>query len=382
MSLAPRSRVIFVVLFVLIAAVGCLPSALAQGEKLGLLRINRVDYPVQVPRSYSFAIRINVEYAFRDYFEIQAAIYEGPRGVLSHPLWTGEVERLFEVGERIYDVRLESPSTERQWTLTCYVFYRDASGLSYFTDNERGPGFSEVSIRVADNARLTLQTPHGSMPVYLDGSAYSTDKDGLFVRELKVLTEHTIAVPANVSMSQGWRAFFHSWNRTDDTNPKTLLITHDLTLTADFLDEFYLNVVSDHVDVKGAGWYPSGAIANFSAPSFAPSKSWDGFLGVRWRFVGWSGDVESFSPNESIVMDRPHRVAANWISDYEQIFYLIFAVAIAVCVASIFLVRRRVPRTGPAEPAGSPARTFCMFCGSDIDPNARFCSKCGKAQVS
>jgi len=254
--------------------------------------------------------------------------------------------------------------------------------LSYFTDNERGPGFSEVSIRVADNARLTLQTPYGRMPVYLDGSAHSTDQNGLFVRELKVLTEHTIAVPANVSMSQGWRAFFHSWNRTDDTNPKTLLITHDLTLTADFLDEFYLNVVSDHVDVKGAGWYPSGAIANFSAPSLAPSKSWDGFLGVRWRFVGWSGDVESASPNESIVMDRPHHVAANWISDYEQIFYLIFAVAIAVCVASILLVRRKVTRTGPAEPAGSPARSFCMFCGSDIDPAARFCSKCGKAQVS
>ena len=382
MSMAPRSRLILIVLLVLIAVVGCLPSAVAQSEKLGLLRIARVDYPVQVPRSYSFTVKINVEYAFRDYFEIQAAVYEGSRGMLSHPLWTGEVERLFEVGERTYEVPLKSPSIEKQWTLTCYVFYRDASGLSYFTDNERGPGFVEVSIKVADNARLTLRTPHGNMPVYVDGSSYSTDRDGLFVRELKVLTEHRIAVPANVSMSEGWRVVFRSWNGTDRTNPKILLITGDTVLTIDFRDEFYLDVVSDSVDVKGAGWYLSGAVANFSAPSFSPSKSWEGFFGVRWRFLGWSEDVESVSVNESIVMDRPHRVVANWASDYEQLFYLIIAIAVVVTIASVVLVRRKMLQKGPSEVVAPSARTFCMFCGMDIDADARFCSKCGKAQVS
>jgi len=27
-------------------------------------------------------------------------------------------------------------------------------------------------------------------------------------------------------------------------------------------------------------------------------------------------------------------------------------------------------------------RTYCKFCGAGIDPDARFCSKCGKGQVS
>jgi len=382
MSMVPRGRLALIVLLILIAVVGCLPSAVAQSEKLGLLRIARVDYPVQVPRSYSFTVKINVEYAFRDYFEIQAAVYEGSRGILGHPLWTGETERLFEVGERNYEVPLESPSVEKQWTLTCYVFYRDASGLSYFPDNERGPGFAEMSIKVADNAKLTLRTPHGNMPVYVDGSPYSTDRDGLFVRELKVLTEHRIAAPANVSISEGWRAIFRGWNGTDPTNPKILLITRDLALTIDFREEYYLDVASDFVEVKGVGWYPSGAVANFSAPSFAPSGGWEGFLGVRWKFLGWSGDVDSVSVNESIVMDRPHRVVANWASDYEQLFYLIIAVAVVVSVASVLLVRRRVVQGGPPETVAPSARTFCMFCGSDIDSDARFCSKCGKAQVS
>jgi hypothetical protein len=183
-------------------------------------------------------------------------------------------------------------------------------------------------------------------------------------------------------MSEGWRAVFRSWNGTDHMNPKILLITRDTVLTIDFRDEFYLDVVSDSVEVKGAGWYLSGAVANFSAPSFSPSKSWEGFFDVRWRFVGWSGDVESVSVNESIVMDRPHRVVANWASDYEQLFYLIIAIAVAVSVVSALLVRRRVAQRGPSETVAAPARTFCMFCGADIDADARFCSKCGKAQIS
>jgi hypothetical protein len=183
-------------------------------------------------------------------------------------------------------------------------------------------------------------------------------------------------------MSEGWRAVFRGWNGTDHTNPKTLLITRDTVLAADFRDEFYLDLVSDSVDVKGAGWYLSGAIANFSAPSFAASRGWEGFFGVRWRFLGWSEDVESVSVNESIVMDRPHRVVANWASDYEQLFYLIIAIAVAVSVVSALLVRRRVAQRGPSETVAAPARTFCMFCGADIDADARFCSKCGKAQIS
>jgi hypothetical protein len=81
-------------------------------------------------------------------------------------------------------------------------------------------------------------------------------------------------------------------------------------------------------------------------------------------------------------MDRPHRVVANWASDYEQLFYLIIAIAVAVSVVSALLVRRRVAQRGPSETVAAPARTFCMFCGSDIDADARFCSKCGKAQIS
>jgi len=322
-----------------------------------------------------------VEYAFREYFEIHAAVYEGARGAFNHPLWQGAAENLADVGDRIYDIRLESPSTEGQWLLTGYVFYRDASGVSYFTDQERGPGFVEMRIKVDDNARLTLRAPYSNMPVLVDGASYSTDQDGMLVRELNVLAEHSITAPANFTIARGWRAIFQSWNGTDATNPKQLMIQTDVLLTINFRDEFYLDVVSNVIGVTGAGWYPLGAIANFSAPPLVP-KEWEGVFGVQWRFVGWSGDVESVAPNESIVMDRPHTVVAHWAVDYERLVYAIIIAAAAIAAGLAVLIRRRLAVSPPEETLVTAVRTFCMFCGSRIDPDAKFCSKCGRGQVS
>jgi len=368
-------------LLIVVTVASLLPLAAAQGEKLGLLRI-KAEYPVQVPRSYSFQIKLTIDYAFREYFEFHAAVYEGARGTLSRPLWEGVTERLVEVGEKAYDVQLKSPSTEENWVLTGYVFFHNASGSFYFTDQERGPGFVDIVIKIADNAALTLRAPHGNIPVYLDGSSYSTDANGILVHELRVLAEHTIEAPKNVTVAKGWQIIFQSWNRTDSMNMKRFVITKDILLTIDFRDEFYLDVVSDVPEVKGAGWYASGAIANFSAPLLVPSKSWEGMLGVQLRFAGWSGDVESSAPSESIVMDRPHTVTANWAADYEPLLYLIILAAVLAAVGLVVFVIRRVAKGRAVEVAESPQRAYCIFCGSRIDPDARFCSKCGRSQIS
>lgn len=375
-----RKNQIAACLILVLFLAGSASPAVAQSEKLGLLRI-KAEYPVQVPRSYTFQVKLTVEYAFRDYFEIHAALYNGKRGAFARLLWETEPQRLIDVGELTYDVQLKSPSQNAQWFLTAYAFFHDASGPFYFTDYERGPGFFEMSIKVADEAKLTLRAPYGNVPVYVDGVSYLTDGTGVLTRQFKVLTGHSVEVPRNVSIAEGWRIVFRSWNGTDPSNPKRLIIAADTVLVMDFGDEFYLDLVSDAADVKGSGWYPSGAVANFSASQFAP-KGWEGVLGVQWRFVGWSGDVESASPNEWIVMDRPHRIAANWTIDYQQSILLMILIAVVVAGGLVVLSRRRAVKE-PSSVTASPAvRTYCMFCGSNIDPDARFCSKCGKSQIS
>jgi hypothetical protein len=374
--------VIWLVLLFLIADFA--HPAMAQSEKLGYLRIE-AEYPVQVPRSYTFQVNLTVEYAFRDYYEIHAAVYEGTVGMLDHPLWESGTERLIDVGEKTYSLQLKSPAQEGQWLLTGYAFFQNASGPAYFTDQERGPGFVQVSIKVADNAKLTLRTPHGNMPVSVDGTAFATDQNGTLIRELRVLTEHSVAAPGNVSMAEGWRAVFQSWNGTDHDNPKTLVIKTDLLLTVDYRDEFRLDVVSGVTQAAGADWYPAGAVANFSVPMLVPQQGLAGMVGIRWRFTGWSGDINSTTASNSVVMDRPHSVIANWVVDYGQLYYLAIGVAVLVAAAVAAFVGQRIRKKPTDEKAASIApwaRTYCMFCGGSIDPDARFCSKCGKSQIS
>lgn len=391
-KLQAKNVVVICFLLVLIAA-GFVQPSMAQIEKLGFLRVT-AQYPAQVPRSYTFQVNVTVEYAFRDYFEISAAIYHGARGIFGSALWEGQVERLIDVGEKTYNVRLTSPAEEGQWLLTGYAFFHNASSTSYFTDLERGPGFVEMSIKVADNAKLTLRTSHGNMVVSVDSARLTTDENGVLVRELKVLAIHSIEAPGNVSMTEGWRALFLGWNGTDHGNPKTILVRNDLSLTVDYKDEFRLDVVSEVAQVSGTGWYDAGAVANFSAPLLVPQEGIGGLVGIRWKFTRWSGDITSTDHSESVVMNRPYRVVANWVTDYQQLYYFIIgaAVLIVAAVAAFFALRisrkpseqpSEEPSKEPAEETAAPtARTFCVFCGANIEPDAKFCSKCGKGQVS
>ena len=377
-----RNRIIIPLLIIVVMA-GFAHPATAQSEKLGYLRI-RAQYPIQVPRSYTFQVNVTVQYAFREYYEIQAAIYEGPRGTLGSTLWQGAAERLIDVGEKTYNVQLKSPDQEGQWIITGYAFYHIASGSGYFSDKERGPGFVEMQIKVADNAKLTLRTPHGNMPISVDGTAFTTDKDGMLVREVKVLADHSFAAPKDASMAEGWRAEFRSWNGTDQQNPKTVKVTKDMLLTVDYQDQFLLDVVSDTGHGVGAGWYRAGAIANFSVPVFVPQEGLGGLVGIRWRFTGWSGDVTSRTNSESVVMSHPYRVVANWTVDYQQSYYFAIGASLLVAAAlGAFVVRRVTAKRPLAEEEAEPlARTLCIHCGAEIDPDAKFCSKCGESQFS
>jgi zinc-ribbon domain len=311
-------------------------------------------------------------------------VYEGPKGTLGNQLWQSSAERLIDVSEKTYKIQLTSPAQEGQWIITGYAFYHITSGSGYFSDQERGPGFVEMRIMVADNAKLTLRTPHGNMPVSVDGTALTTDKDGLLVHEVKVLADHSIAAPGNVSMAEGWRATFRSWNGTDHQNPKILKVTKDVLLTVDYLDEFRLDVISDPGYGVGAGWYRAGVVANFSVPMFVPQEGLGGIVGIRLHFTGWSGDILSKTNSESVVMDHPYRVVANWTIDYQQSYYMIIGAIVLVAAAlAAFIARRAIAKKPPAEEEGAPpVREFCMHCGAALDPDAKFCLKCGESQVS
>ncbi len=380
MKLSNARLATIVAILVLVSCLGFLPAVAAQ-EDLGFLRIIGTEHPVQVPRSYSFTVGLVIEYGFHDYFEFYPAIYEGGRGRFDHPLWQGVTEQGIAVGEASYEATLESPSSEGQWIMTAYVFLRNATGSYYFSDPDRGPGFAEISIKVADNARLTLRARYANIPVVIDGTSLPTDSAGTIVRELEVMSTHTIIAPENITVTEGWRAVFVSWNGTERSKSAMILMTTDVVMTLEMRDEFYLDIDSD-IAAAGAGWYASGSIADFSVTPLVSVGGWQGFLGVQMKFAGWTGDVESSAPSESIVMDRPHRVVANWTTDYEGTLLIGIAIAAVAALGTAVYIIRRTRREPSTEVSPAPAVAFCMFCGEEMDAGARHCHKCGKSQIS
>jgi uncharacterized repeat protein (TIGR02543 family) len=79
---------------------------------------------------------------------------------------------------------------------------------------------------------------------------------------------------------------------------------------ANWNTQYYLNVVSSHGNPQGAGWYNSGATADFSVTTPDVQGS------TRYLFLSWSGDFTGSSPSGSTSMTAAKIVTANWTTQY------------------------------------------------------------------
>jgi len=82
-------------------------------------------------------------------------------------------------------------------------------------------------------------------------------------------------------------------------------------VTANWTTQYNLTVTSAHDSPQGAGWYNSGATANFSVTSPADESN-----GTRYVFTQWSGDYTGSSPSGSLMMTSAKSVTANWQTQY------------------------------------------------------------------
>jgi len=86
-----------------------------------------------------------------------------------------------------------------------------------------------------------------------------------------------------------------------------------MSLEANFRTEFYLTVTSPYGAASGGGWYDEGTIAFVSL-----SRTSDpGATGVRYAFVGWTGDASGAGAvSDGILMDGPKSATAAWRTEY------------------------------------------------------------------
>ncbi len=312
-------------------------TARADQSVLGELRIASADAPVQVPRSYDFSFSFAVRYATHGPVKVYSAVYEGREGDLQRAVWRSPDEDLKEGGVRMYRASLKSPPAETLWRLTIYVFFLEETAWKYAKD-ERGPGFKEIQITVANSAKVKVETSVAAMEVLVDGSSVLTNNNGTLEVQVPVFTLHTLELHREFSKGPGTRSVFIKWaNGLTDTK-RTFNATGPMSFSANYKTQYSLIVASEFGEPWGQGWYDAGSVAEYGVQTKVPFDGLLGFLGALHVFQEWSGDSSARSPMARAIMDRPRQVGAVWASD--SLPAILNAVAVALVVFTAFASSR------------------------------------------
>jgi len=125
----------------------------------------------------------------------------------------------------------------------------------------------------------------------------------------------TAKATSPVLMSSGkTRLVFSHWSGNYTTNSTTLQLPMNCpyNLTANWLVEHYLTIVSVVGPFAEQGWYREGATVRLKASSPADQGNQ-----TRKVFVSWSGYLTSESTEITIAMTGPRTIVTNWRTEYE-----------------------------------------------------------------
>jgi len=154
--------------------------------------------------------------------------------------------------------------------------------------------------------------------------------------------------PTTVSESPGIRYVFTGWisgsssGYTGSNDSATVVMTHDITETAQWKNLYYLTVESD-IDVQGEGWYEQGISVELPSPLARES----GF-GVKKVFREWRGDISAQS--NRVEMNGPKTVIAVWENDYSQLLIVgIVGIATVVVLGRAINQNKKKERVNQAK---------------------------------
>ena len=154
----------------------------------------------------------------------------------------------------------------------------------------------------------------------------------------------------------GVRYRFLAWTGdVNDTRPVVpVLMDRPRTTVATWATEYWLQVISVLGSVSGEGWYSAGSVANFSVVRSELSAD-----GKSYRFVRWTGDVNSTNVRGSFLMDGPKTAIANWeeiqFTDNPVVWTL--PIVVAFLLLFLFWWLRRKRKKPEDAPDGTETRT-------------------------
>jgi uncharacterized repeat protein (TIGR02543 family) len=110
----------------------------------------------------------------------------------------------------------------------------------------------------------------------------------------------------------GNRYVFLNWSgdASGASTSGSVVMNSAKNVNANWKTQYYLTVVSSHGNPQGAGWYESGATANFSVTTQDIQNT------TRYIFQNWSGDFTGSIPAGSTPMANAKTVTAYWNTQF------------------------------------------------------------------
>jgi hypothetical protein len=128
-------------------------------------------------------------------------------------------------------------------------------------------------------------------------------------------TDHVITAEKTVNETPDKRYVFGSWKDGYVESVRTVNADESNSFIALYKTQFYLKVLTEFGNSVGQGWYDEGSTVNFSLDTeHVPDKNDDT---IRYSFDSWDlGDYKN-SVSNSISIDTPLTVKANWNKEYK-----------------------------------------------------------------
>ena len=357
-------------------------AAVSAAPNVGMLRVASFVCPREVAPGTAFPVSLDVEYAVRglpDSATIRGAIYSGNINSTS-PLWQSDPASVSNGGDQVWNISLTAPSTEGFLNLTAYAFFLDNGTWRFFNDPISGPGVSQATVKIGKTANLNINLGASNVDVSIDNTTVKTSAGGEAGLEVSVGSSPLVGVPPIVEFQNSTRIVFVQWSDGVTEPQRHVLIDGDVSLSASYKTQYLLIVNSGSTS---EAWYDKGSNATLTVPS-SSAGSWPlDFFGVTQRFTGWSGDIQSPTPQLNITMDSPKTVTAEFSVDYRPLAVpIIFAVGIVVAILSLVLIRRKSstnlpPTEEPVQQAVQESNPVCPNCGQEIEEEWAHCIKCG-----
>ncbi len=125
-----------------------------------------------------------------------------------------------------------------------------------------------------------------------------------------------LSAPDGINISSGIRELFVGWvgggagSYTGNQTNKELTLYDNITETATWKRQYYLNATTDYGELTGSGWYDANSTVTVAINSNIITTG----VGSRVVFDGWSNNVSS---NTTVInLDGPKSVYAIWRKEY------------------------------------------------------------------